>query len=193
MRHSGYDSTIIKAEDGSLSGINLKGAGCAEHEWGIKQLEDFFAINRSIKGTEGRRARALPEGAIFRFEKKGQKAILYKAPNPYINYQGGEDETSRRIQKMLKVGKDCLFSSAWDEKSFAIHVFGRENSALLKELYEAFLRLDVTMSIGSSANPFDRPGLWFMVASKLSEEMKAGVLAGDIEFEKKEEAKAKKK
>lgn len=193
MRQAGCESAMLKGEDGSLLGVNLKGNHCAEHEWGIEGIESSFSINRSILGVEGRLVKKLPPPELLRFETKGQKAILYFVQNTYTHFKSTEDETTKHVKKSVSASKDSPFSGAWDSRSFAIEVYGKENMKLLKELYEAIQRLDVTISLGSSANPFDKPGLWLMVYSKISSEMKEATLSSDLVYKAKIESELARK
>ena len=80
-------------------------------------------------------------------------------------------------------------TTAWDEKSFAILVTDKYKDEL-KELYEAFLNLDVAVGIAPS-EAFKNGGLKFCIKSRLPEETIQAIKDDDLDYIALQEAAEK--
>lgn len=112
------------------------------------------------------------------FNKEGANRIAF-IPNFF------RDPATQRLTQVRKSTSKALLKvwqeenagvyGAWDEREFMVRVLGAEHCAKLVEIFEAFVRQDVTVSITSSPNPFGRPGLALTIASRLSEDARLKV------------------
>ena len=181
MRHAN-DAEVMKIDD-KLVGFNLGADFCAEHEWGIKGIVREFGIDGNKVGIDGRMVTVVPKSLIYKdvtYEKMKCHLLVLV---PY--YYREED---------LKITKDVLrtwelytyrleengITTAWDEKSFAILVTDKYKNEL-KELYEAFLNLDVAVGIAPS-KAFKNGGLKFCIKSQLPKETIQSIKDADLDY-----------
>lgn len=181
MRHAN-DAEVMKIDD-KLVGFNLGADYCAEHEWGIKGIVREFRIDRDKVGIDGRMVTVVPESLVYTditYEKMKCHLLVL------VPYYYQEDD--------LKITKDDLrrwelctyrfeekgITTAWDEKSFAILVTDKYKDEL-KELYEAFINLDVAVGIAPS-EAFKNGGLKFCIKSRLPKETIQSIKDADLDY-----------
>lgn len=181
MRHAN-DAKVMKI-DNKLVGFDLGADYCAEHEWGIKGILREFQVNTDKVGIEKRMVTVIPKLLIYKdiTYRKIKCHLLALVPYWYFD----ED---------IKITKDNLDSwelydyyfekngitTAWDEKSFAILVTDKYENEL-KELYNAFLNLDVAIGIAPS-EVFKNGGLKFCIKSRLPKETIEKIKADDLDY-----------
>ena len=54
MRQAFNGKEIFRNPDGTFYGLNFGWDFCAEHEWGIEDLNESFGIDNNIPGIKGR-------------------------------------------------------------------------------------------------------------------------------------------
>ncbi|MHB8483794.1 MAG: hypothetical protein ACYDBV_13870 [Nitrospiria bacterium] len=165
MRRALMEQQLI-TEGETIIGINLGFDFCAEHEWGIKGLIRRFGIPGTDEpenfGIKGRTITYCDPDQMFFAQKKLKACLTFE---PYSKPEGW----NHRAFKPSFMSDSSLIT-AWSEDSFGIIVEGKQQIAWLKELYEAFKRLDVAIGLGINPNPFSRGGLVILIASKFSTE-----------------------
>lgn len=167
----GNNGEIRRLEDGRIESVNLGADFCAEHEWGIKDIETAFALDpRKKPGVERRRVRAIPHRLQVSHVTKSKDgperwAIWYA---PYGEYNSRELYLSRENWEDPQ-SPWREFVGAWSEQDFAV-LFTKEQDAL--DLLDAFNRKDVAfLSANTFGNPFARSGLVLAIVSRLPKEI----------------------
>ena len=111
-----YNSQFIFNEDGTFVGLNLGADYCAEHEWGIRDLEDTFGINRNLVGIKSRTIQKLPDSMrTLEFQYRGIKYIgllchSYSYYNNLDKKRLKEKIGHMTDSDMIKVNKALLIS-----------------------------------------------------------------------------------
>ncbi len=139
-------------EKNNVIGINLGFDFCAEHEWGIKDLQEDFGIKIGGRklGFEARRNTKVPEGLTY---SKKDNALIY-TPFP---------STDARLEHIIKHTmifdeKREEIGSAWSDESFGVKAIG-EHAWIIKELYDAFQNKNGVIMLSGRSNPFANSGL----------------------------------
>lgn len=133
--------------------VNLGSDLCAEHEWGIKPLRQYFGCDEKEVGVAAKLTHTVPAGLTW-YKGKDFEGIFFPG------WSGAVPPT-----------KETGTWGAWDERSFG--VFSR-NSNVIKQLltiYEAILAKDAVFWLGGGG-VFDNAGLCIGVASNLPTEVK---------------------
>ena len=162
-------------------GIDLGADFCAEHEWGIKGIVREFGVDGNKVGIDGRMVTVVPKSLVYTditYEK--QKCHLLVL----IPYYKDDFKISSDILKSWELYpyplKEYDITTAWDEKSFAILVTDKYKNEL-KELYNAFLNLDVAVGIAPS-EAFKNGGLKFCIKSRLPKETIQSIKDADLDY-----------
>jgi hypothetical protein len=165
MRKAYQNSHIIE-DNGIFYGISLGYDFCAEHEWGIKDLQSKLGIDTKKMGIDGRTITK----DITKFIVEGKNALLITTG--YWNDQ--LPALNDNLPRCLHISKDPDdLQTAWDGGSFGVLVRGDKNVKYLKELKEAFEKNDVAIAFmrGVKPNPFENSSLSLVIKSRLPEEM----------------------
>lgn len=212
MRKAGNDYGIILI-DGKFIGISLGYDFTAEHEWGIEKMKDRFEIPEKTSKNIGIESRSITkniENIIFKKQtyKKQKFALLYTGyhyrtleesqkviPNDLENYKQdiqwrvGYDE-----KHPPREGKENdPIITAWDSEGFGVGVMGVDEVGYLKELYQAFNDINITITYINMMpkNPFSNSALCLLIKDRIPEEFKISMYNADkeyydrIEYEKK--------
>jgi hypothetical protein len=169
---------ILYNDEKQCCGIFLKADFVAEHEWGIKDINSSFGIppaawQSQVFGLLGYQIKYCPEG--LQFVQRGKAVCL-----SFSYYSGPCDPPP--------IKEDI--SSKWSSSGFSI--VSVKYSKELRELYEAFKKLDISIFIGGkSNNPFDRGGLSILIPSRVNEKDKKLSEEADLEMYKKYQASKK--
>jgi len=183
MRRAYHDNEFLYSDDSDEGDVQAACLGydfTAEHEWGVRRLKEAFGVGEAAsQGVESRRATILPKDLSFYLSRGGNEALL-----SYCSSFDGEvcKASTLRFGDLLKFRdfrdpKDD-FVSAWDEKSFGIHVRGEKNVNALKCLYKGFKRCAIVFGM-SPAKHWIGSGLTFALEDSFTAEMKAEILAAD--------------
>jgi len=159
-----------KPHEGSFMGVNLGADFTAEHEFGIKQLNECLGIqDRIVMGMDRYRVGKVAEGVITLMEEKNETALVIEQPS-----------TWRKRDKINDVSRELTFSyyddsldfaTAWDEGSLGIRVKGENNIKKLKRIHEALLNGDAAVWLGGG-HVFDNAGLVIGIISLIPQAMK---------------------
>lgn len=170
MRRGYTDSEFyIDEETKVFHGISLGYDYASEHERGIQDINKYFGMKTledGFLGIENRLIRQIPKGLRYIENKYKNSSYAHLIFDRYF-YKNAEDTLP---VSDLHSGED--FVTAWDDDSFGISVKGSNNPKrkLLKELYEAFLRLDVGIAfVAKSKNPFGRTCPFLGIVSRMDE------------------------
>lgn len=189
MRNA-HSGGILLNDQGQFAAWNLGADYCAEHEWGIKRLQQILGISQddSIFGIERRRVTQVHADYIHFAETK-TKAVL--SVGDEVSYARkyrpeGLAELTKRYQPWKKYTdyKTKTFTvestTAWDEKSFIISVEGKENKAHLKELYEALVSGKAAVWLGGGG-VFQNAGLVVGIIDRINGVNKQAMYDADKE------------
>lgn len=183
--------------NGVFVGFTLDADFCSEHEWGIKRTQSDFGMDPKAIGLKGRTITKLPEHFAF-FPSGKDEAVLaytqYTTVTPE-NFKKGHFSTEMGARDWFsdrdkKEGKDKLprVGAAWSDGDFGIHVVGAEYVARLKEVYEAFLKKDVSIWLGGGG-VFQNAGLVVAITSLLPKEIDEGMTSSDLNYKALQKAK----
>lgn len=213
MRNASQDYAIITNEENNeFLGIALGYDFCAEHEWGIKDLENRFGISKSNKKKMGVASRSITKNIpnlVFKKEtyEKKRFAILYTGYQYWR--EGDKNHIPRDLEHYKKnikwrVEYDTKNSSerhklkdsmitAWDGSSFGIGVMGEKEVQWLEELYEAFNNKNVVIAIINhrANNPFAGTSLSLMIKDRLPQEITDMMYSADKEYYDREDYEKK--
>ena len=202
MRRAYYDVGFMVQDDGTVVGISLGYDRCAEHEWGIRDIQSALGVNipEVPIGIEDRRASRMPASLKFgRYTAKPRDKRRKGYPAAYLILDQGwspvdiESNPAEALSRMdvQFVGQmtdkdhdpkwDCV--CAWSSDSFVVNVRGEENIARLEELFNAFKACDISMAV-PWARSFFRGGLAFVITSRVPEEEREVIRARDLAHKK---------
>lgn len=174
-----YNGEVLKIDD-KLVGVNLGADYCAEHEWGIRVIQDSFGIDADSKskfGLERRKIARVPKNIWLR-EIRGTKKTARGAILLHDDFGSWiRDEAERaksqaeRLEHLTKKGElflygDKTLTCAWDEKSFGLYTIDKETTTALTELHAAILNLDAAIWLGGGG-VFQNAGLVIAIASRV--------------------------
>jgi hypothetical protein len=172
----GRDNEILMV-DGKLIGVNLGADHTAEHEWGIKDICQYYCIDDSAMGLGKRIITNGPgtiNGGYFRFvedepiNKKGKWSGMYL------------DRYSKEFYVGNYVYANSDFVTCWDSKSFAAISTDKTKVSQLKEIFEAFKSNDIAIWLGGGG-VFKNAGLCIGIASRIPKQATDAWLAKDQE------------
>lgn len=204
MRKASSDYAIITNEDNEFMGIALGYDYCAEHEWGIDDMKNRFAIPEGGKKNMGVKSRSITKNIpnlIFKKEtyKKKKFAILYTGhqywhegddnliPHDLEHYKKDIDwriEYDSKNPSEHRETKDPMIS-AWDGGSFGVGVMGEKEVKCLEELYLAFQNKNVVIAMINhrAHNPFAGTSLSLMIKDRLPQEITDMMYNADKEYQ----------
>jgi hypothetical protein len=159
--------------EGHVKALNLGYDWCAEHEWGIKEMEAAFGVKNSISDVIADHAISVVPLPSIHYESRTTHSLLVFMSG--INdYPGNEKQKILRyLRKSLKPwgrpNEKMPLGTAWDSHSFGIMAMSYTDRVRLKELAKAIKAGDASIYLGDKgANPFARCGLVITVLSKWS-------------------------
>lgn len=167
-------------------GINLGYDYCAEHEWGIKGLEEAFGLDPFLMGVQRYQNSIIPNGTYSKLEtieftdRKTPWVGLYFNAKQYFAMD--RKKLKEQMPLPFKQTEDEI-ATAWDANSFAI-VVHKNNKWIINEIIEAINRKDLAIGIGSNTNPFSRGGLQLMIVSYMPQEMKDAILESHEDYDR---------
>jgi hypothetical protein len=178
-----FNSSIWRAEDGSLIALNLGADYCAEHEWGISGILQKFGIKQDKLGIAGRTI------------TKGGDSIITTSEN--VDSWSREKKTDRAAKQVYGITFALPYSSGndfswlikgaywepektemlayWSDSRFLALL---ENENEVRLVQEAFINNDIAFWIGGGG-PFQNGGLCIALVSKLPEDFKQSMLDAD--------------
>lgn len=164
--------------DNQFVGFNLSAGFCAEHEWGINKIRNYFGMDTMKKGIDKRRVTKYPEGEIKTIDYKKAVYLIF---NPMFSYSDIPIAPSDE----LKLYPNNDISAAWDESSFAIGISAKNKGLVnrLNELHRAFQRKDISIWLGGRTSPIGNSGLIIAITSKVLPSIKDDMKKADIDHE----------
>lgn len=146
-------------EEGKVIGVSLGADYCAEHEWGIKGLQESFGINTdpSVFGINKRIITQIPKG--FDYYPTGKLWGFYYMPYgtlaPFIKSElGGHFKD------------EAVLRTAWDESSFAVLSDQKDDKKYLKTIFEEFQKKNGVITL-AGGQVFQNAGLCLIIADRL--------------------------
>ena len=175
-----YNASLIYHE-AKFVGINLGADFCAEHEWGIKGIEEAFGLQTDMMGIQRYQNTFVP-GNTPSFSKPYMlittKFTDRKMPlvGLYFNaeYFWNDTPIKKFLPLPIKHTEDEI-CAAWDSKSFGI-VVHKNYAWIIDELMNAIQNHDLAIGLGPSG-PFKNGGLKLMIVSKIPQGVKDTILA----------------
>lgn len=178
-----YNSSIWRAEDGTIIALNLGADYCAEHEWGIGGILNRFGVNRDRLGIEGRRITKggdsiiTTDGKVDEWTKTKKTKKLAKqlyGISFALPYSSGNDFSWLMKGAFWEPEKTEMLAF-WSESRFLALL---ENKTDVDVCVEAFLNNDIAFWIGGGG-PFQNGGLCIAIVSRLPEDFKQSMLEAD--------------
>lgn len=186
------DNGLLKDENGQLIGINLGADFCSEHEWGIKGLREMFGMKDTGYGIDKRIMRKVPEGSEWNsiaarpwvklIEKRNKLTLL-------VGQYCTQDSQDLKHLELSDYKKESL-STSWDEKSFGIEAYSKEDILAVKEIWNAISNNDLAIWLGGGG-VFQNAGLVLAIASRLPADKVELMRDADLDKEKLEKASNK--
>lgn len=170
MRNSHHSSWLMTPE-GHVKALNLGYDWCAEHEWGIKEIEAAFGVkNPSSDVIADHAITAVPNLSIH-YESRTTHSLLVFSPGLNGYPSGEKQRILRYLRKSLKPwgrpNETMPLGTAWDQHSFGIMAMASEDRIKLRTIAKALKEGDAAIYLGNKgANPFARCGLVITVLSK---------------------------
>jgi hypothetical protein len=164
MREAHLDTTLPVDADGRACGALLGFDFCAEHEWGIKGIQEQFGIPEKTHalGVNRRRVRQVPKSLLW--AKRGIREGILLPDRFTAAY---EKDVQSFYWRILHLSKARRLKAAWDENSFIITSDQKADIRLLREVYDAIRKKDAAVGIFSPhRNPFGGAGLGLVVVSR---------------------------
>jgi len=177
MRYGNDSPSLCLNENGKLFCCHMPADYCAEHEWGINNLESMLGITK-YKKTEGplditrfQMTNSKDAEDFLHFQEEGNDVFL--SVNLYKPNFNPEDWSPPSIARetLDESVLLCKVSGKWDEKGFALYVEEPEAIDCLKQLRQAILDNDFAVMIGRGG-PFKNGGLNLMIVSQTPEQVK---------------------
>jgi len=161
----GRDNEIL-FRDGKLIGINLGADYCAEHEWGIDNINRSFGIDRTNFGVKGRQITQISPNLTW--IKKADISYSFNKNINKLDWNGllfTDNRYSNNYTDM--VANNTKMVSAWSDGDFAAMSAEKSEIDKLEEVYQAFQKLDIAIWLGGGG-VFNNAGLCFGIISRLS-------------------------
>lgn len=173
--------------EGKLIAINLGADFTAEHEWGIKELQQTLGVNPDPKvlGIERFRIRKSNNDCVLLVEnKKDVSLLVVKQYDIKYVAEKGVDMFSE-----LKPYKDEL-ATAWCEGSLGIRSKNPEDVEKIKLIHKAIINRDAAIWLGGG-HVFQNAGLVIGIISQVPEHLKKEMYDAHVEANKLQEASEK--
>lgn len=177
-----YANSSTAAEH--LIGLGLGSDMCAEHEWGVAQMQRTFACDSKKDGIERRQITELPND-LSAFSGRGYDAIMLDHA-----YTGTRDDRFKNVQeqhlRLHTYPGASTFVTAWDEGTFGVCAYGKKDNPdreRVRVLWEAFQHKDI--AIWPNVGVFHLgAGLLMVMVSKVPEDKKAELLNHDLSLKR---------
>src|ERR1035437_400795 len=122
MRRGTSGAAIRRTADGRLESVNLGADYCAEHEWGIRRLEEDFGLDPKAKpGIPRRKISKVPD--TFHLRLKHEKDSSLVIHEPYTLGTQGYVPSELDFYDRRAPGSDVPLDElvgAWSEQDFGV-------------------------------------------------------------------------
>lgn len=178
--------TWISSKEGSNAVEDMMGVGlgsdlCAEHEWGVADMQRAFECSFAQDGIARRRIMAIPNNLQF-FTGRNYDGIMLEQPKWQSTYEARFQDLRETTLKRYGDAKEPGFVTAWDQSTFGLCAYGPKDDparARVRLLWDAFQRKDI--ALWTSVGVFHLgSGLLFVIVSKVPDEQKEVMLNHDL-------------
>ncbi len=175
----GDSPEIVKLED-IVVGVNFGWEHCAEHEWGIKDIQHAFGIPTHKEagdtfGIDRRRVTKVPPCLLWYTTSDGDGFVY----DTYLLEDANRPDWT--FSEETRIYGDALLGAAWAERSFQIKSIDEEVIAALKEVFQALENKNAVIALMGSPNPFSNSGFTIFIADRLPQEVLDNWYAADEE------------
>lgn len=198
MKRAGDSTRIIRASDGTIWGVFLAGAGCAEHETDIRSLLRRFSIDPDGRMIGGRsmtapRTLARATGQVTQtYHLDVKKPTKRTDKVTYLALDEYPLESRNRQYAVQRYSPETELTASWDEREFKLAAWNDDAKTLLDLLASAAEESDIAIWTGNTPdlvnNPFSYAGLIIAIVSRMPEEARIAVDTSDTEITSLEEA-----
>jgi hypothetical protein len=186
-RNNREQSAIVGLDPTTCTlGVNLGADYCAEHEWGIKRLQEVFGVKNEI-GTYGLKKRKItkvPKSLVWVKLLDGRQGFAYRSywfRSAEVSLIDDSDLKSYEIfdrdtHKMKP--NPVQLAAAWSEEDFACLSKDPTDIKYLREIFEQFKKKNIIFTFSNALPAFDKcstilvenPGLIIAIANRMPKE-----------------------
>ena len=212
--HVGFDGLVIAPEKNNrkqsavfdldpttkLLAVNLGADYCAEHEWGIKDLQKAFGIKSEWGnyGLKKRKITKVPKTLVWVKLKDGREGFVYRSfwfsdspkdQDTAVTAAKSIDQDSdlkpydevydRAVGKVVKNPK--RLACAWSERDFGCVSNDMNDIAMLKEIFEQFQKKNIIFTFSNALPAFENPGLILAIANRMPKKVVKMLTDADME------------
>lgn len=180
----------LKDDNDQVIGVSLSSSHCAEHEWGIKDLYRTLGVkhDENVLGIDRYCVNPNMEAVILIEESKNNAALIVEEPHWVKNLVG--KKLNDMYNGVLYLSGDDELATAWDGKTFGIHVKRPTNIKKLKRIYNAIKDKDAAVWLGGGG-PFQNAGLTVGIISVVPQNLKQQMYDAHVDQKKLAEASDK--
>jgi hypothetical protein len=176
----GYDNCWLE-QGGKIFGINLGSDFTAEHEHGVKELNQCLGVdNKDHLGIEKRRIRKPNVDGVVWVEDGDTAALLIVKPYEVKYFVGRK--INELSQELRFYDKEDI-ATAWSGNDLGILVRGEENIKRLKKIYAAILNKEAAIWLGGGGG-FKNAGLCLAIINEIPEDLKKTMHDADVDSNK---------
>lgn len=180
MRQGNGKDGFLFGDNNELQGFQLTADFCAEHEWGIKNLNSKLGVDpySNVLGVD-RYLISKTDSISFMTFKKNKVPMAILTSKTFFDSDDKKDRTKELMSMVAPYRYDPSYhtkdpdfqtcAGAWDERDFLFLVSGKENVERLFKIHQAFHNKDITVSIGG-IGAFSNGCLFFCIRSLFSKE-----------------------
>lgn len=200
MRQAHTDVGLIRDEAGTILGLSLGFDYCAEHEGGIGPLKALLGVGAAAEhGVNARLVTKTPEDLAGLFYAadfpKGTKTMPPETRlviSPSLRWTDNPEGRGNKTPHLFpQVSPDPKWlpklAAAWDDRGFSVRAFGEEERQTLRDILLALSDGDLALGLGR-ALPFGNSPISLVIASRLSADQRATILAADLAARRLQEA-----
>ena len=186
----GSEPSFVMNDAGEFCGVNLSSDFCAEHEWGIKDLQRSFGIRGEGYGIDRRRVEKVIlevelewQSALRFFEVKGGHwCLAFGMVNHLKSIEEKGYSTELFLNNKTSYRKAEEIATAWDGKSLGVMVRKKDKDKL-EAVFKALCDKDAAIMLGGGG-VFQNAGLCLFIVSKLSQSALDLMRNVDLDHEK---------
>jgi len=178
MMRSGHMNRGLITADGKDIAMSLGHDFCAEHEWGIDDINEMFGMKDSKAGIGKRKVRKLSESNVHFVESEEYVCLICSSKSYFIERTkdqltveslSGNLRDLFHVESLSSKHEDHNFQSGWSRYGFQV-VAEQETPAgqFLKDFYQALQKKDAAIYLSKDDdNPFGRAGLKLAIISRV--------------------------
>ena len=213
--HVGFDGLVLATEKDNrkqsavldldpttkLLAVNLCADYCAEHEWGIKDLQTAFGVKSGWGnyGIKKRKVTKIPKALVWVKLEDGREGFVYRSF--WYSNSAKEEDTAAVAAKSVNQDSDLKpfseiydraqqksvknpkrLACAWSERDFGCVSDDMSDIIMLKEIFKQFQKKNVIFTFSNALPAFENPGLIIAIADRLPKEVVKMLTDADKEF-----------